>query len=146
MESYIDISMQLRKELEALPRDYTRIIATRNWDVLTDMILDFNIGRLLIFMNNYGRGIPDKIRITKFGVDGQATTARLYYDGNLLTYVVDDTRYTNGEFYTYYGHEMTVKKRYLDYNEIAIDYNLISTDGKEISILIIWAGLKPQII
>lgn len=146
MESYIDISMQLRKELEALPRDYTRIMVTRNWDVLTDMILNFNIGRLLVFMDNYGGRIPDKIRITKFGVDGPATTARLYYDGNLFTYVVDDTRYTNGEFYTYYGYEMTIKKRYLDYNEIAIDYNLISSDGNEISILIIWAGLKSQII
>lgn len=144
MESYIDISIQLRKELEALPRDYSRTMATRNWDVMTDMILNFNIGRLLVFMDNYGYRIPDKIRITKFGIDGPATTARLYYDGNLFTYVVDDTRYPSGEFYTYYGHEVTVKKRYLDYNEMAIDYNLIALDGKEVNILIIWAGLKPE--
>ena len=43
-----------------------------------------------------------------------------------------------------HGHEMTVKKRYLDYNEVAIDYNLISLDGNEVPVLIIWAGLKPQ--
>lgn len=144
MESYTNISLQLRKELEALPRDYTRIIATRNWDVMTDSIMNFNIGRLLLFMDNYGRGIPDKISITKFGVDGPATTARLYYNGNLFTYVVDETRYASGEFYSYYGHEMIVKKRYLNNNEIAIDYNLISLDGNEVPILIIWAGLKSE--
>ncbi|WP_207726398.1 hypothetical protein [Anaerocolumna chitinilytica] len=111
---------------------------------MTDSIMNFNIGRLLLFMDNYGRGIPDKISITKFGVDGPATTARLYYNSNLFSYVVDETRYASGKFYTYYGHEMKVKKRYLNNNEIAIDYNLISLDGNEVPILIIWAGLKSD--
>ena len=144
MERDTEISIQLRRELEALPRDYTRVMATRNWDVMTDFILNFNIGRFLVFMDNYGRCIPDKIRITKFGIDGPATTARLFYDGNLFTYVIDDTRYSSGKFYIYYGHELTTKKRYMDYNEIVIDYNLISLEGNEVSIFNIWAGLKPQ--
>lgn len=144
MENYIDISMQLRKELEALPRDYTRLMATRNWDVLIDVILNFNIGRFLIFMDNYYKGIPDKIRVTKYGADGPATTAILYYDGNLAIYVIDDTRHPIAEFYTYYGYNITVNNRYLNYNEMIIDYNLITLDGKEANIIGIWAGLKPE--
>lgn len=144
MENDIDISTQLRKELEALPSDYTRLMATRNWDVMTDLLLNFNIGRFLIFMDNYYRGISDKIRITKFGVDGPATTAILYYDGNLITYVVDDTRYPLNNFYTYYGYYIAVKKRNLDNNAMVIDYNLIGLDDKEIPIIGIWAGFEPQ--
>lgn len=144
MGNYIDISMQLRKELEELPRDYTRQMATRNWDVLIDLVLNFNIGRFLIFMDNYNNGIPDKIKITEFGVDGPATTSILYFDGNIVVYVVDGTRYPTNEFYTYYGHYITVSNRYLDYNEMVIDYNLIPLDGREMPIVSIWAGLKPQ--
>lgn len=145
MEYYLEISMQLRKELEALPRDYTRQMATRNWDVLIDLILNFNIGRFLIFMDNYNKGIPDKITITKFGVDGPATTSILYFDGNIVIYVVDDTRYPTNEIYTFYGYYITVNNRYLDYNEMIIDYNLIPLDDSgEMQILGIWAGLKPQ--
>lgn len=145
MGYYMDISLQLRKELEELPRDYTRLMATRNWDVLIDLVLNFNIGRFLIFMDNYNKGIPDKIRITKFGVDGPATTSILYFDGNIIIYVVDDTRYPLNEFYTYYGYYITVNNRYLDYNEMIIDYNLIPLDdSREMPILGIWAGLKPQ--
>ncbi len=142
----MDINAQLKKELEVLPHDYTRQMATRNWDVVIDMILNFNIGRLLIFMNNFDKGIPDKIRITKFGIDGPATTAILYYDGNLVVYVVDDTRYSSGEFYTYYGNNIIVYNRYMDYNEMIIDYNLTLYNGDYITIIGIWAGLEPQMI
>lgn len=145
MEYYLDISLQLRKELEELPRDYTRLMATRNWDVLIDLILNFNIGRFLVFTDNYNKGIPDKIRITKFGVDGPATTSILYFDGNMVIYVIDDTRYTINKFYNYYGYYITINNRYIDYNEMAIDYNLIPLDdSREMPILSIWAGLKPQ--
>lgn len=145
MDYYEDISIQLRKELEELPRDYTREMATRNWDVLIDLILNFNIGRFLIFMDNYNNGIPDKIRITKFGVDGPATTSILYFDGNMVIYVVDNTRYPGYEFYTYYGYYITVNKRNYYDNQIIIDYNLIPLDGsREMTILSIWAGLEPQ--
>lgn len=144
MENYMDISAQLKKELEALPLDYTRQMATRNWDVVIDMVLNFNIGRYLIFLDNFNKGISDKIRITKFGIDGPTTTAILYYDGNHVVYVIDDTRYLSGEFYTYYGNNITVYNRHLDYNEMIIDYYLIPFEGKSINILGIWAGLKPQ--
>jgi hypothetical protein len=40
-------------------------------------------------MENYNKGIPDKIRITKFDVDGPAITSILYFDGNIVIYVVD---------------------------------------------------------
>lgn len=145
MESYEEISMQLRKELEELPRDYTRIMATRNWDVITDMLLNFNIGRFLIFMDNYYKGIPDKINITKFGIDGPAETAILYYDGSFITYVVDGTRFPTNEFYIFYGYDIAVNKRNFDNDdEVVIDYNLIQLDDKENSIIGIWAGYQKQ--
>jgi hypothetical protein len=143
MENYVDVSMQLRKELEALPRDYTQTMATRNWDVVYHMVTNFNIGRFLIFIDNYYKGIPDKIRIAKFGIDGPATTAILYYDGNLITYVVDDTRYPTDGYYTFFGYNIAIKERNLDDgDEGTIDYNLITLDDKEISILGIWVGFK----
>lgn len=144
MADYSAIGIQLRKELEALPRDYTRLMATRNWDVLIDLVLNFNIGRFLIFMDNYYKGIPDKIRITKFGVDGPATTAILYFDGNIVVYAVDGTRYPTNQFYTYYGYFITVSNRNYSNNQIIIDYKIIPLDGKEMPIIGIWAGLKPQ--
>jgi hypothetical protein len=145
MDYYEDISIQLRREQEELPRDYTRQMATRNGDVLIDFILNFNIGRFLIFMDNYNKSIPDKIRITKFGIDGPATTSILYFDGNIVIYEVDGTRYPTNEFYTYYGYYITVNKRNLYDNQIILDYNLIPKDGsREMTILSIWAGLKPQ--
>lgn len=144
MDHYLEITYQLKKELEALPLDYTRQMATQNWDVLIDLVLNFNIGRFLVFMNHYYKGIPDKIRITKFGVDGPPTTSILYYDGRLIIYVADTTRYSSGEFYTYYGNSISVNYRYLDYNEMIIDYNLIPFDGRPVPLLGIWAGLEPQ--
>jgi hypothetical protein len=32
----------------------------------------------------------------------------------------------------------------MEYNQIIIDYNLIPLNGREMIILSIWAGLKPQ--
>lgn len=145
MDDYANISSQLRRELETLPRDYTKETATRNWDVLTNMIFNFNIGRFLIFMSNYQQGIPDRINITKFGVDGPATTAILYYDGNCIIYAIDDTRYSPDSFYFYYGYEITVKYRSLNQEEGIIDYNLIPSEGREMPILGIWVGLRHQI-
>lgn len=58
---------------------------------------------------------------------------------------MDDTRYPLNKFYTYYGYYITVNNRNYNNNEIIIDYNLIPLDGsREMPILSIWAGLKPQ--
>ena len=142
MGYYLDVSMQLRKELEELPRDYTRQMATKNWDVLIDLMLNFNLGRFLIFMDNYDKGIPDKIRITKFGVDGPSTTSILFFDGDIVIYEEDGTRYPTNEFYTYYGNYIIVNKRNYHDNQIIIDYNLVPLDqSREITIISIWAGL-----
>lgn len=143
MESYLGIYSELKRELALLPRDYTRLIATRNWDVITDLLLNFNIGRFLVFMDNYDKRIPDKIIITKFGVDGPAVTAILYYDGNIVTYVVDGTRFQTNQFYYYSGSYIQAVKRYLDSgNDMVIDYNLITLDNKETTIIGIWAGMN----
>lgn len=140
MEYLYDYSNQFIKELEALPREYTMTMAKRNRDVIYQMLLNFNIGRFLIFMDNYNNGIPDKIRITKFGVDGPPSIAILFYDGNLITYVIDETRYQTNTFFTFYGYEIIVNKSYLDNRDIMIGYSLITLDQKQHSILGIWAG------
>jgi hypothetical protein len=135
-----NIFMQLKKELEMLPREYTQIIATRNRDVIYYMTRNFNIGRFLIFMDNYYNGIPDKITIAQFGVDGPTTTAILNYDGNFITYVVDGTRFQTNQFYYYSGDKIIVNKRDLNNDEVMIDYNLITSEGREVPIIGIWAG------
>jgi hypothetical protein len=140
MENYNDLFTQLKKELEVLPREYTQTIATRNRDVVYYMVRNFNIGRFLIFMDNYYNGIPDKITIAKFGVDGPTTTEILYYDGNIITYVVDGTRFQTNQFYYYLGDKIIVDKRDLHYDEVMIDYNLITLEGMEVPIIGIWAG------
>lgn len=142
MENYKDITLQLRKELEDLPCDYTELMARRNWDVIYHMVTNFNIGRFLLFMNNFYNHIPDKIRITKFGIDGPPTTAILYFDGKYVIYVVDGTRSPIKQFYYYYGNRINVMIRNVDNNNKMIDYNLMEFDGNEITIIGIWAGFK----
>lgn len=142
MDNYFDYSLQLRSELESLPRDYTEIMAKTNRDVVDRDVLTYNIGRFLIFLDNYNKGIPDKIRITSFGIDGPASTAILYYDGDLITYVIDSSRYQSGSFYTFFGKEIVVSMRELR-GDMVIDYNLITLDGKKMPVLNLWVGFQP---
>ncbi len=143
MDKNPDIFMQLRRELEALPRNYTPPMAKRNRDIVYNGVKNFNIGRFLIFMNNYYNGISDKVTIASFGIDGPASTAVLCYDGNLVTYVIDGSRYQTAEFNYYSGCKIVGHIRNLEYgHEAMIDFNLILSDNKEIPILGIWAGFK----
>lgn len=143
MDNYNDYSLQLRRELENLPRDYTDLMAKRNRDVVDKDILTYNIGRFLIFLDNYNKGIPDKITITSFGMDGPATTAIIYFDGAMITYVIDSSRYQSGNYYTFYGKNIVVDTRELR-GDMIIDYDLITLDNKKIPILNLWAGFSPE--
>ncbi len=143
MDNNTDYSFQLRRELESLPRDYTELMAKRNRDIVDKDFLTYNIGRFLIFLDNFKKGIPDKIRITSFGIDGPATTAIVSYDGTSITYVIDGSRYQNGNYYTFYGEDIAVNTRELR-GDLLLDYDLITMDGKKIPFLNIWAGFPYE--
>lgn len=96
MKYFSDYSKQFIKELEALPREYTMTMAKRNRDVIYQMILNFNIGRFLIFVDNYNNGIPDKIRITKFRLDIHQMKL---YDKTLFNYKKEAEHFVNCYFF-----------------------------------------------
>ena len=141
MSNYDEHSLRLQKELEALPRNYTELIARRNKDIVINTNMNYNLGRFLIFLENIQNGISDKIRITTYGVDRPPTTSILFYDGYLLTFVVDVTRFSTMLFYYYYGYEIKTNKRWLD-DDVIIDYNLLTLEQKEIPLLHVWAGMN----
>ncbi len=141
MSNYDEHSLRLQKELEALPRNYTELIARRNKDIVINTNMNYNLGRFLIFLENIQNGISDKIRITTYGVDRPPTTSILFYDGYLLTFVVDVTRFSTMLFYYYYGYEIKTNKRWLD-DDVIIDYNLLTLEQKEIPLINVWAGMN----
>lgn len=143
MDNYIDYSFQLRRELESFPREYTEVMAKRNRDIVDKDFMTYNIGRFLIFLDNFNKGIPDKITITSFGIDGPATTAMVYYDGDFITYVIDSSRYQSGNFYSFYGKDIAIDMRELR-GDMIIDYDLITLDNKKMPMLNLWAGFQPE--
>lgn len=142
MDSFHDNSLLLRRELESLPRDYTEAMAKMNRDIVTNGINTFNIGRYLIFIDNYYKGIPDKIRITSYGIDSPPSVKIVLYDGNMVTFVIDGTRYPSKQFYIYYGYEIIVNRRSFQEDAI-IDCDLKTVDQRSIPIIHIWAGCHP---
>jgi hypothetical protein len=133
-----DVSIAISKaeqELLSLPRDYTPEMALANGDILYDRYLrSYNLDRLILFINNVYNGIPDYIRITRFGMDGPATVIILQYNGDVIMYTLDVTRYS--ESYTIttdFGHVININSD-IQYGHYATVYYLISDDGKTLLI------------
>ncbi len=118
--------------LQMIPYDYTVDMAFLNQDILnTPTARSINTGRLKIFITNVENGISDCVYITTFGIDGPATTSILKYDGNNITYIVDNTRHGKDEHIdTYY-----VTNIYTDItsekNLISTNYHVVTTEGKD---------------
>ena len=117
--------------LLATPFDYTVEMAFDNNDILnTPTAKSINTGRLNLFIQNVNNGIPDCVFITTFGIDGPAATSILKYDGNEITYYVDNSRYSNipGDLKTY-----KIIKLYTDIsnfpNMIVTNYHAVSSEN-----------------
>jgi len=94
-------------ELSLLPIDYTRETAVMNNDIMFDQFIAYNVNRFYEFLDNVNNRIPDKIRITLYGIDGPATTSILQYNGDFIRLTIDETRYGyNDEYFNYYGNQI----------------------------------------
>lgn len=124
------------EELASLPRIYTKEIALKNYDIITEPSRSYNIERLLVFIDNVKKQIPNKVNITKFGIDGPPSTAILQYDGNIIRYTVDATRVMPRleGYTTFYGHEIYSKILRRD-GISSNQYFLVGTDKSDIYIL-----------
>lgn len=88
-----DIEYSAKEELATLPKDYTVGFALANDDVLlTPQLKAYNVDKLIKYIYNVNNGIPDKIRITKFGFDSPPSISILEYNGKNIKYTVDETR------------------------------------------------------
>jgi len=117
------------KELSSLPRNYTREIAHRNNDMMYDQIASYNTDRFLRFIDNLNRGIPDRIRITTFGIDRPAVPSILQYNGYVIRLTSDATRYgVRNEYDNFYGYLIVsqIQQRAGITYEVASDVNLIT--------------------
>lgn len=123
-----------QKELESLPKDYTAEMAYKNNEILvTSERKAYNADRLRRFIYNFKHQIPDKVRITKFGIDGPATVSILESDGNNIKYTVDDSRLTNvNKVIVFNGtdiFERFVDNRFYSFNIVTQDYGLVPVFG-----------------
>lgn len=123
-------------ELASIPKDYSLEMALQHNDIVENVFLSYNTERLLEFIENVRNGIPDKVRISSFGVDNPLSPAIsiLQYDGEMIIYTVDTTRsgiFNN--YVTYYGPKIELRKRARNDIEI-LDYYLVTYDNRDILI------------
>jgi hypothetical protein len=121
------------EELSALPRDYTIETALRYNDIIFHINKSINSERFLEFIEHFVNGIPDKIRITTFGVDGPVSILILLFDGNRIRLTADETRYGKEDYYDYYGNQIVSKIRDAGGRTLE-DYSLLTEENKLIPI------------
>ena len=120
-------------ELSSLSKEYTFQMALDNGDVIALGAQPYNVIRLQQFLYNVEIGIPDKVRITIFNVDGYPSISILQYDGYDIIFtrryfIKDDINYI-----TYYGDNILVKFREDGYDRIK-DYILVTYDKGDVYI------------
>lgn len=85
-------NISAKMELQSLPRHYTKKDAVKNDDIIYDSYQNYNAKRFFKFLENFTKGIHDRIRITIFGIDGPPSTSILEYNDSGLTFTFDPTR------------------------------------------------------
>lgn len=135
MENYIN-DYSLENELSLLPINYTIDIALRNNDLIYDQMKSYNTERFINFIENYEKGILDKIKITKFEIDSKATTSILQFDGNIIQYTIDVSRFNTSEKYiTYFGHKMFSHTECIHKKEFEV-YYLITNKSNVVDVFV----------
>lgn len=118
------------------PYNYTVEMAYINNDILnTPTAKSINTGRLNLFVQNVNNGIPDCVFITTFGIDGPATTSILKYDGSDITYITDNSRYSQfyGDIHSYKIKKLYTEKTHFN-NLIVTGYHVITSDNADYAI------------
>jgi hypothetical protein len=106
-------------------------MAYQNNDILnTPTAKSINIGRLNLFMQNVADKNPDCVFITTFGVDGPAATSILKYDGTVITYTYDNSRFSRiyGDIYSHEILKLFTETTRND-NLIVTAYHAITPDN-----------------
>ncbi len=120
------------KFLQSVPFDYTLDMAYMNYDILnTPTARSINTGRLNLFIQNLNNGISDCVFITTFGIDGPATTSILKYDGNDITYTVDNSRYNQGYSINTYKITNLYTDTTSESNLFSTNYHAVITDNSD---------------
>jgi hypothetical protein len=115
--------------LLSTPYHYTEEMAFENYDILnTTTARSINTGRLNLFMNYVNNNKSDCVFITTWGIDGPPATSILKYDGQIITYTVDNSRFSQ----TYSDiHSYEIKNLYTD---ISTQPNLVITNYHAVTI------------
>ncbi len=100
-------------ELNALPKPYQIEMAINNNDVVVNQSDPFNSERFYEFLSNAEKGIPDKIRITRYGIDNYEMALRTILQFNGTYYIFTIAGNTTSPK-SYYGNELTLKRRDID--------------------------------
>lgn len=122
------------KILLSVPHDYTVEMAYNNYDILnTPTAQSINTGRLNLFMQNVNNAVPDCVFITTFGIDGPAATSILKYDGNVITYTYDNSRFSQiyGDIYTNIITNLFTETTQKDDNLIVTSYHASTPEDKD---------------
>ncbi|WOO35813.1 hypothetical protein R2R35_18715 [Anaerocolumna sp. AGMB13020] len=85
-------------------------IAINNNNVVVNQSDPFNSERFYEFLSNVEKGIPDKIRITRYGFDNPEMALRTILEYNGTYYIFTITGDTTSPK-SYYGNELTLKRR-----------------------------------
>ncbi|MDF2589919.1 MAG: hypothetical protein K0S41_3760 [Anaerocolumna sp.] len=114
-------------ELSLIPKDYNIDMALDNKDIINYGAYRYNIDRLDQFIYNVNNNIPDKIRITDFGIDSPSYKI-LQYNGNEIILTIK--YYTDNEpnYLTYYGYTI-IKRIGKKHNKTILYYDLIQFDN-----------------
>lgn len=118
-----DIKYEHILELSLIPKEYTFQMALHNQDVMKQGFVSYNTNRLQQFMDNVKANIPDKIRITIYGIDNQNVSI-LQYDGSLIIFTI---RYFDDKstYQTNYGYKI-IKRFRRKNKEYLTDYFLVT--------------------
>jgi len=76
---------------------YTSKTAIKNGDVVVANGNQYNVEKLDEFMENVKNNIKDKVRITRYTIEGDAIITDLDYDGENINYTDDNTRDSFGK-------------------------------------------------
>jgi hypothetical protein len=118
-------------ELSSYPLEYSLEDARENGDIILYGVLPFNTKRLQLFIYNVINKTPDKVVLTKYGIDGYPTIGILEYTGNDIIYT--DRYYFDNKlnYVTYYGYNIIEKYRKRN-DRLLRDYYLQTYDNDEI--------------
>ncbi|MDF2589806.1 MAG: hypothetical protein K0S41_3647 [Anaerocolumna sp.] len=132
-------------ELKSLPTKYTKEMSLNNNDIMIDFLSSYNIIQLFTFISHVEEGIQDKVRLTKYELEGPPIISILQYDGIIIKYIIDSTRdkLTN-DYITLYGVKIIVRPEIRNHESMIVFY-LFTTDNKVIEILKIYDVYTNQI-